>query len=126
MFQILKELLGILFIIMSFPLIKPDKDFPIVTLCGSTRFTEQFDEISMKFTLNGWIVLSIGSHRKSDSDFDISESQFLMLEKMHQKKIDMSDLVFIINYNGYMGAGTKKEIWYAQQKGKKIDYLEPL
>ena len=33
---------------------------PIVVLCGSTRFIDLFDKTSLLFTLQGWIVLSVG------------------------------------------------------------------
>ena len=36
------------------------KDYKIVTLCGSTRFKEQFIETQKKLTLDGCIVISVG------------------------------------------------------------------
>ena len=99
--------------------------FPIIVLCGSTRYYELFDQTSLEYTLNGWIVLSIGSHRISDKNLEISKEQFEMLGELHKRKIDMADLVYVINKDGYMGQGTRDEIEYAKSQNKKIEYLEP-
>jgi len=34
--------------------------------------------------------------------------------------------IFVINVGGYIGESTRREIAYAQQKGKKVNYLEPI
>ena len=47
-----------------------------------------------------------------------------MLDDMHKRKIDMSDEIFVINVNGYIGDSTKSEIEYAIKTGKKVNYLE--
>ena len=38
----------------------------------------------------------------------------------------MSDEVFVINKDGYIGESTRNEIEYAKKQGKKISYLEPI
>ena len=45
---------------------------------------------------------------------------------MHRQKIDISNEVYVINYEGYIGESTKSEIEYAKAKGKKISYLESI
>lgn len=55
---------------------------------------------------------------------DIKETTKEMLDKMHKQKIDMSDEIFVINLNGYIGESTKNEINYAKTQGKKVSYLE--
>ena len=47
-----------------------------------------------------------------------------MLDEMHRQKIDMSDVIYVINVNGYIGESTKNEIEYAKSKNKEIFYLE--
>ena len=49
-----------------------------------------------------------------------------MLDKIHKQKIDMADLVFIINKNGYIGESLRSEIKYAIKTGKPIEYLEEM
>lgn len=36
-------------------------EFKVITLCGSTRFKEQFIEIQKNLTLEGNIVISVGA-----------------------------------------------------------------
>ena len=38
----------------------------------------------------------------------------------------MSDEIYVINKNGYIGESTKCEIEYAMETGKMINYLEYL
>lgn len=47
-----------------------------------------------------------------------------MLDDMHKRKIDMSDEIFVINVDGYIGSSTRSEIEYAIKTGKKVNYLE--
>ncbi|MPM93478.1 hypothetical protein SDC9_140615 [bioreactor metagenome] len=47
-----------------------------------------------------------------------------MLDDIHKRKIDMSDEIYVINKNGYIGESTKGEIEYAIKNGKRVDYLE--
>ena len=42
------------------------------------------------------------------------------LDELHLRKIDMADVVFIINPENYIGESTKNEIKYALQKSKEI------
>lgn len=36
------------------------RKYPVVTLCGSTRFKKEFEEIQKRLTLEGNIVISVG------------------------------------------------------------------
>ena len=38
----------------------------------------------------------------------------------------MSDEIYVINFEGYIGESTKSEIEYAKANGKKISYLESI
>lgn len=46
-----------------------------------------------------------------------------MFDKMHFKKIDLSDTIFVIDVNGYIGNSTKKEIEYARKYGKEVIFM---
>ena len=37
-----------------------EDNYPVVTLCGSTRFKEQFKEAQKRLTSEGNIVISVG------------------------------------------------------------------
>lgn len=95
----------------------------IITLCGSTKFKKEFEAINKKLTLEGNIVLSLGVFSHTDGE-QLSDEQIKMLKDIHKQKIAMSDEIFVINKNSYIGNGLKEEIEYAKQLNKGISYLE--
>lgn len=96
----------------------------VVCLCGSTRFSEAFREANLRETLAGKIVLSIGCVWHSDDALELTEADKEMLDKLHLKKIDMSDEVLILNVGGYIGTSTANELAYARRHNKRIRFLE--
>ena len=46
------------------------------------------------------------------------------LKKEHFRKIELSDAIFVVNKNNYIGQSTNLEIEYAKRLGKEIMYLE--
>lgn len=97
----------------------------IVCLCGSTRFMEAFFEAGWKFTLRGYIVLSVGvcKHAEHHGAEALGQDIVEKLDELHLRKIDLADEVFVINVGGYIGESTSKEIEYAKKIGKPISYL---
>ena len=94
-----------------------------MTLCGSLRLGREFwDHTARKLIISGYIVL------KPDFCFSKDEEEMFKqkLNLMHRQKIDMSDEIFVINKDGYIGESTRAEIEYAKRKGKKISYLSPI
>jgi len=98
--------------------------FKIITLCGSTRFKEEFLEAQKRLTLEGNIVISVGLFGHSGDDVVWKEGVKEMLDRQHLAKIDLADEIFVINIGGYTGDSTRREIAYAEYKGKSITYLE--
>lgn len=106
--------------------------YKVITLCGSTRFREAFEEANKRLTLAGNIVISVGlfGHSGDDEVWEgMSEDTLTetkrMLDDMHKRKIDMADEIFVVNVGGYVGESTRSEIAYAQAHGKPVTYLEP-
>ena len=107
------------------------KNYKVITLCGSTRFKDEFLKVQKDLTLKGNIVISVGLFGHSgDSEVweNMNEGTLTntkeMLDDMHKRKIDMADEIFVINVDGYIGESTKSEIEYAKSLGKKVNYLE--
>ena len=100
--------------------------YPVITLCGSTRFKEQFLEAQKRLTLEGNIVISVGLFGHSGDEEVWTPGTKEMLDNMHKRKIDMADGIFVINVGGYIGDSTRSEIEYAKNNGKRVDYLEPV
>ena len=98
-------------------------NFKVITLCGSTKFKEQFIEVQKQLTLEGNIVISVGLFGHSGDAEVWQEGTKEMLDDMHKRKIDMADAIFVINVNGYIGSSTASEIEYAIQTNKEVLYL---
>lgn len=95
----------------------------VITLCGSTRFKAEFLEMLEILTLCGWIVLLPGYYGHC-ARFPISDEVKDTLDALHKKKIDMSDAIYVLNIDGYIGESTKDEIQYAKEHNKEIIYYE--
>ena len=106
-------------------------DYKVITLCGSTKFKDEFIKAQKDLTLKGNIVLSVGlfSHSGDTEVWENMDHGTLtktkeMLDDMHKRKIDMADEIFVVNVGGYIGESTKSEIEYAKRTGKMVNYLE--
>ena len=106
-------------------------NYKVVTLCGSTRFKDEFMEAQKRLTLDGCIVISVGlfGHSGDNEVWENMDEGTLtrtkeMLDDMHKRKIDMADEIYVINVGGYIGDSTRSEIEYARETGKKVRYLE--
>ncbi len=98
--------------------------FKVITLCGSTRFKNVFLEAQKRLTLEGNVVITVGLFGHSGDDVVWTEGVKDMLDRQHIAKIDLADEIFVINVGGYIGDSTRREIAYAEYKGKTISYLE--
>ena len=68
------------------------QDYKIITLCGSTRFKEQFIAVQKRLTLDGYIVISVGLFGHSGDEDVWKPGVKEMLDDMHLRKIDMAVL----------------------------------
>ena len=107
--------------------------YKVITLCGSTRFKDEFMEAQKRLTLEGNIVISVGlfGHSGDNEVWENMDEGTLtktkeMLDDMHKRKIDMADEIFVINVGGYIGSSTRSEIDYAVATGKPVHYLEAI
>ena len=105
--------------------------YKVITLCGSTRFKDEFMEANKRLTLQGNIVISVGlfGHSGDNEVWENMDEGTLtktkeMLDDIHKRKIDMADEIFVINVKGYIGDSTRSEIEYALKHNKVVRYLE--
>ena len=99
------------------------RKYKVITLCGSTRFKDEFLEVQKRLTLGGNVVLSVGLFGHSGDTEAFNGDTKTMLDDMHRQKIDMADEILVINVGGYIGDSTRAEIDYAQDTGKPVRYL---
>ena len=100
--------------------------YKVITLCGSTRFKDEFMEAQKRLTLDGNIVISVGLFGHSGDNEVWTEGTKEMLDDMHLRKIDMADEIYVNNVDGYIGTSTRNEIEYAKRTGKVVRYLEKM
>ena len=96
----------------------------VVTICGSMRFKEKMMQIAEELELKkGYVVIQCvyGNNYNNYNKLDIEK-----IGRIHFKKIEISDAIYVVNVNGYVGEATKKEIEYAKSLKKEILSLEPL
>ena len=92
-----------------------------ITLCGSTRFREQFELWNKRLTLAGHIVYSVSGFGHSGDSFTPEEKEHLDL--IHLRKIAESDAVAVIDIDGYIGDSTRREIAWAKLNDKLVYYV---
>jgi hypothetical protein len=99
-----------------------------LTLCGSSRFEQEFHEWNEKLTLTGHVVYGLAvypSFHDGNKDwYGIEQKQTLDL--VHLAKIDNSDAIVVINVNGYIGESTRREIEWARVRAKTVYYTNRL
>ena len=94
----------------------------VVTMCGSVKFWNEIQEMSERLELeNEYAVIGLIPHVMNR---DLTENEKDTLGELHKIKIDLSDAIFVVNVNGYIGESVKNEIEYAKLNGKEIIYLE--
>jgi hypothetical protein len=92
-----------------------------ITLCGSTKFKEEYALWNKRLTLAGFIVYSVSGFGHYGDEFTPEQKE--MLDQVHLTKIDCSHAIVVINPGGYIGKSTENEINHARNTGKEIYYL---
>ena len=97
-------------------------EIKVITICGSMKYSKEMMKIAEELELkNGYAVIqciyNINGKKYEGIDIDI-------LDKIHRKKIDISDAIYVVNIDRYIGNATKNEIEYAKSKGKEVIYHE--
>jgi hypothetical protein len=106
----------------------------IVCFCGSSRFVCQMAVLMWEYEKAGYIALGLhlmpkgyGEAKGYGENYDhLAELEGIniQMDELHKRKIDIADIVFIVNIDGYIGDSTRSEIAYAEAHGKEIRYLE--
>lgn len=132
-----------------------ERRFPkIATLCGSSRFKEDHENVMRELTLQGYLVIGLGLFGHLEPTFDMNSVTKKELDALHFRKIELSDEVYIVNpararcsgckswvfkekcqcnkgekggieVYPYLGDSTRREIAYARLLGKAITYMNP-
>lgn len=95
----------------------------IITICGSTKFKSEIEKAAHDLTLQGHIVLAPCVFHHADEE-ELSAEDKIRLDNLHKLKINMSDAIFVVNVDQYIGESTYGEIDWAQRMNKEVYFLE--
>ena len=101
----------------------------VITLCGSSRFVDVM-------AVTGWLLerdenaIAMGLHLlpvwycRGKIPHHLAEHEGVadQMDELHLRKIDISDEVFVVNRNSYIGKSTAREIEYAESKEVPIRF----
>lgn len=95
-----------------------------VVICGSGRFKLEIREFAKHLKKLGVVVYEPYLHSMQDEWVKLSDDykKFIAIGLTHDHfyKIQMADVVFVFNKDGYAGNSTTLEIGYAVALGKPI------
>lgn len=92
----------------------------VITICGSMRYAKEMMKIAEELK-DGYAVIQCVYNIDGKKYEGVDAS---ILDKIHRKKIDISDAIYVVNIDGYIGNSTKNEIEYARNNGKEVIYHE--
>ena len=96
----------------------------VITICGSMRFSKEMMKIAEELELkDGYAVIQCVYNVDGQKYEGINAS---ILDKIHRKKIDISEAIYVVNIDGYIGNSTRNEIEYAKNNGKEVIYHESI
>lgn len=98
--------------------IDKEEKMKIITICGSMRFAKEMKQIAWKLEMEQGV--SVLQCVYNEGNEPINEEALKRLASAHYKKIDLSDAVYIVDIDGYIGAAVAQEITYAKEKGKEL------
>jgi len=100
-----------------------DEPTRIMCLIGSPRLQNDFLNAAKAFTMRGYIVLTPDVYTTTTSDgINLDDKQ--ILDEITERKIQMSDVVFVVNPNDLRPESVREQIKYAESLGKEIRYYE--
>lgn len=91
-----------------------------VTICGSMKFEKEMMEMS--FVLETKCHLNVLQCVYNTEHYGISEEELEVIKQAHYRKIELSDAIYVLDINGYIGEQVDYEIAYAKSLGKEIIY----
>ena len=83
----------------------------VITICGSLKYQNIMMEEAQKLTMEGNCVLT--PTYPVIKDYKISQEEMNNLKESHLKRIELSDAIYVLNVDNYIGESTSIEIDYA-------------
>lgn len=90
------------------------------TICGSMRFAKDMKKLAYDLeTCKGYNILQCVY---CEDDVVPTDEELSRLADAQYRKIDLSDGIYVVNIDGYIGESVKKEIEYTEKLGKEVIY----
>ncbi len=94
--------------------------YQVITLCGSLKFIKDFVRIQITLERKGHVCFSVTA---GEEQLPPTPNEKSILDKVHYKKIMLSDCVLVIDTDGYIGESTGNEIEFALLTNKPVYYM---
>lgn len=89
-----------------------------ITICGSMRFENEMQRIAFELeTKHRFNVLQCIYGLKKEK---LTSVDMAILEEAQLNRIELSDAIYVVDVDGYIGNMTKKEMEYAREHEKEI------
>ncbi len=96
--------------------------YSTINLIGSTKYETIFRELEEKLSLNGYLVFSPLVYNQSGNNPSCGLDKKLVLDNEANLKTNKSDIVFVVDVDGYIGNSTSNQIEHAKLLNKPILY----
>jgi hypothetical protein len=78
-----------------------------ITIIGSARFEAEWFTVAKQLTLEGHVVLM--THVFKEAPVELEP----MLLELDRQRLDISDMIYVLNVGGYLGADSRAMLEYA-------------
>lgn len=85
------------------------------------KFKDNIMEEAIKLELKGNCVIT--PLFPLNDKYNYTKEEIELLGIIHKQKIEISDAIYVVNVNNYIGESTKSEIEYAKLHNKEIIYM---
>ncbi len=96
--------------------------YSVVLLIGSTKFKKIFLDVEGKLALKGYLVFTPSVYNQSGEVPGCGVETKKILDTAVKMKVCRSDIVIVIDKDGYIGSSTKSQIEWAKLLNKPVLY----
>ena len=96
--------------------------YVVVVLIGSTRFKDVFRKVEEELSLKGYLVFTPSVYSQSGTNPKCGIDVKKILDKAAKMKIARSEIVVVIDEDGYIGESTNDQIAFAKLLNKPVLY----
>ncbi len=96
--------------------------YSVICLIGSTKYESLFRKLEEDFSLAGYLVFSPLVYTQSGNNPKCGIDKKEILDREAELKIQKSDLVFVVDQDGYIGSSTRKQLNHALLLNKPVFY----